>query len=366
VHDFLVNEVIARPPEPAYRMERLGVLMRAAEHDPVEAWGVLNPACARGRDGELYLFPRLVAEGNYSRIGRARVLYDDHGVPVDVERLGIVLEPDQSWERNATTAGVEDPRITFVAALDRYVMTYTAYGPLGPRIGMAVSDDLVRWQRLGTALFQYDPGLGVDLNLCPNKDALLFPEVVPDPEGRLAYAMLHRPTWDLGSIRQGEGTPLPYGLSDPRPGIWISYVPVEDVQADIRALTRLGQHRLVALPEHPWEAVKIGGGAVPERTEDGWLMVHHGVAGRLRPGAAHQHGLSYAAGAMILDADDVSRVLCRSTDPLLAPEDSEEREGIVPNVVFPTAMDMLPGGDAHVFYGMADSRIGVALLTRTD
>jgi beta-1,4-mannooligosaccharide phosphorylase len=53
---------------------------------------VLNPAAARGRDGELYLFPRLVAEGNYSRIGRARVRFDD-GRPDGVERLGVALEP---------------------------------------------------------------------------------------------------------------------------------------------------------------------------------------------------------------------------------------------------------------------------------
>ncbi len=83
--------------QPPYVIERIGVLMTADATDPNEAWGVLNPASARGRDGHIYLFPRLVAEGNVSRIGRARVICDDEGVPRSVERLGIILEPEESW-----------------------------------------------------------------------------------------------------------------------------------------------------------------------------------------------------------------------------------------------------------------------------
>jgi beta-1,2-mannobiose phosphorylase / 1,2-beta-oligomannan phosphorylase len=167
---------------PPYRLERLGVVMEPLPGEPREAEGVLNPASARGRDGELYLFPRLVARGNYSRIGRARVRFDEGGTPSGVERLGVVLEPDEAWEQNPVTAGVEDPRITFVESLDAYVMTYAAYGPLGPRIGLAVSHDLVTWERLGPVSFIYQPSLRTDLNLYPNKDAMFFPEPVP---GRL-------------------------------------------------------------------------------------------------------------------------------------------------------------------------------------
>ena len=54
---------------PPFALQRLGVVMEPRPGDPAEAWGVLNPAAARGPDGALYLFPRLVAEGNYSRIG---------------------------------------------------------------------------------------------------------------------------------------------------------------------------------------------------------------------------------------------------------------------------------------------------------
>jgi len=97
--------------------------MEPSADDPREAEGVLNPASARGPDGDLYLFPRMVAKGNFSRIDRARVIFDKGGKPSGVERLGVVLEPDEGWEQNSVTAGVEDPRIVFMAGLKAYVMT---------------------------------------------------------------------------------------------------------------------------------------------------------------------------------------------------------------------------------------------------
>ena len=57
--------------------------------------------------------------------------------------------------------------------------------------------------------FEYQPELDADLNLFTNKDVVYFPEAVPGPDGRLAYAMLHRPTWDLGEITGGSDVFLP-------------------------------------------------------------------------------------------------------------------------------------------------------------
>src|ERR687885_1625192 len=128
-------------------LRRLGVVMKPAPGDPREAEGVLNPAAARGPDGRLFLLSRLVAPGNYSRLGLARVVTDRRGDPLGVEQLGVVLEPEVPYELNPRTGGgVEDPRVSYVAARGLYVMTYTAYGPDGPRIAMAVSRDLARWQ----------------------------------------------------------------------------------------------------------------------------------------------------------------------------------------------------------------------------
>ncbi len=350
-----------------FRMERLGLLMSPIAGDPAEALGVLNPATARlGED--VILFPRMVAAGNYSRIGRARVVFNPTGIPVDVERQGLVLEPREPWEVHAGGGGVEDPRITFVPRLGRWLMTYAAYGPFGPRIGLAASADLERWERLGPVSFAYDPGLATDLNLYPNKDALLFPEPVAGPDGRPAYAMLHRPIWDLSLGRPGEDESLPAGLTDTRPGIWVSFVAAEAVEADLRALARLGGHRLVALPEQAWEGLKIGGGTPPIRIAEGWLVLYHGASGTPTRDLTPPPDLRYSAGALVLDAADVTHVVARSAEPLLEPELAEERSGVVPEVVFPTAIETAHGdGPAayDVYYGMADSRIGVARLRRS-
>jgi len=337
--------------------------MEPSPGDPREAEGVLNPASARGPDGDLYLFPRMVAKGNFSRIGRARVIFDKSGTPSGVERIGVALEPDEAWEQNPVTAGVEDPRIVFIPGLHAYVMTYSAYGPLGPRIGIAVSRDLVKWERLGPVSFAYQPSLKTDLNLYPNKDAMFFPEPVPGRDGRPAYAMLHRPMWNLSPDSSAVALPPPVGVTDPRQSIWISFVAADLVDRDVRALTRLDQHRQLAQPLQPWEATKIGGGTPPIRVPDGWLIIHHGVTkGEAPPGG--RVPVRYVAGAMVLDPQDVTRVVSRSHDPLLEPETEEESKGIVDNVVFPTAIDVHDGGEADVYYGMADFRIGAARLRR--
>ena len=117
--------MIATPGRP-FQMTRLGLVMEPEPANPLEAWGVLNPAGARGPDGAYYLFPRLVAQGNYSRIGRARVLFDGRGNPARVERRGCALEPQQPYERTTQGGGVEDPRVSYVQPLGLFVMTYTA------------------------------------------------------------------------------------------------------------------------------------------------------------------------------------------------------------------------------------------------
>ena len=74
------------------------------------------------------------------------------------------------------------------------------------------------------------------------------------------------------------------GLGDPRPGIWISYTPADAAGKDVRALAHVRSHRLVALPEYAYEAVKIGAGPPPLRVGEGWLLIHHGVSGTLAQG----------------------------------------------------------------------------------
>lgn len=347
-----------------YTLVRLGVVMAPLPGEALEAEGVLNPASGYTPDGRLHLLPRLVAKGNVSRVGLAEVELRD-GVPAGVTRRGVVLAPDEGWERGASHAGVEDPRVTWVPGLGMHLMTYVAYGPLGPRLALAASTDLRSWRRLGPVQFAYEPGLDTDLNLFPNKDAVFFPEPVPGPDGQPCYAMLHRPMWDLGWIRDGETVYLPAGITDERPGIWISYVPADEVKADIRALARPSGHRCVALSAYPFEEVKIGAGPAPLRVEEGWLLIHHGVTGHVpKSWQPTEQRVRYSAGAMLLDPADPSRVLARTPEPILSPETEDELSGTVPNVVFPTAIEKVDGVH-YVFYGMADAKIGVARLDRT-
>lgn len=347
-----------------YALTRMGVVMTPEPGNDLEVEGVLNPGSGRDQDGTLYLLPRIVASGNISRVGLARVVITD-GVPTSVEREreGVVLEPDRGFEYGVGHAGVEDPRVTFIPRLGRHVMTYVAYGPLGPRTAIATSTDLRSWHRLGPAHFLYEENLDIDLGLFHNKDTVFFPEPVAAPDGVESFAVLHRPMWDIGETAPGEGVRLPAGVDDPRQSIWISYIPVDLVLADIRNLTLWRQHRFVAGPEFAFEELKIGGGPPPLRVPEGWLVLHHGVTGTIDSAFAQQKNVNYRAGGMILDATDPSRVVDRTPDPLLEAETDEERSGIVPNVVFPTAIEEIEG-QLWVFYGMADTQIGVARLDR--
>ena len=347
-----------------YRLTRLGVLMSAEPGAEFEAEGVLNPASGRSPDGRLWLLPRLVAAGNVSRVGIAEVLVRS-GRPAGVRRDGVVLAPDAGWERSHDHAGVEDPRTTWIDSLGVHVMSYVAFGPLGPRPAVAVSGDLRSWRRLGPVHFEYQPDLDADLNLFTNKDVVYFPEAIPGPDGRLRTPCC--------TARHGTSARSPAaatsscrpGLDDPRPGIWISYTPADAVLKDVRALAHVRSHRLVALPEYAYEAVKIGAGPPPLRVGEGWLLIHHGVSGTLAQGWGPQRHVRYSAGAMLLDPDDPGTVLARSPSPLLEPLAAGELDGAVPNVVFPTAIEEIDG-QRFVFYGMADSSIGVARLDRME
>ena len=160
-----------------FQLRRLWPIMKPEPGNPHEVEGVLNPATVRGPDGQLYLFARLVARGNYSRIGVARVIFNGGGDPSGVERLGVALEPEAEYEMRADGGGgcVEDPRISFVEPLGKYLMAYTAFSPSGPRIALAISSDLFHWERLGLASF--GPYQDIELDGVDDKDANFLPRL---------------------------------------------------------------------------------------------------------------------------------------------------------------------------------------------
>ena len=346
-----------------FTLKRIGMLMEPRAGDPNEVEGVLNPAAVRGKDGQLYLFPRLVARGNYSRIGIARVLFDAAGDPTGVERMGIALEPEADYELHGNGGGCEDPRITYVEPLQHYVMTYTAFSRRGPRIAIAISDDLLHWRRLGLATFS--PYRGIPFDGVDNKDASMFPVLIPGVFGRPAVALVHRPLFPGTRPEEKVCQPHPRSRDDHRECIWISYSRMATKGEEHLLCQFVGHHRL-ACPAAAWENLKIGGGAPPVMCRHGWLLLYHGVHEIPTQSPVAGHKLCYSAGAMILSTEHPNRIIYRSPKPVLAPVDARELHGTVENVVFPTGIDRrddLGTPDRFdVYYGMADNRIGVARL----
>ena len=205
--------------------------------------------------------------------------------------------------------GIEDPRITPMD--DAFYIAYTAFSRHGPRVAIGRTRDFREFERIALA------------TEVPNKDAVLFPQKI---RGR--YAMLDRP----GGYHGVPGA------------IWIQYSP------DLR---HWGDARVVLGPEPGWGSTKLGVSTPPVRTERGWLVLYHGVRST---GA----GTLYRVGAMLLDLEHPERVLGYASHFIFGPEEIYERTGDVPNVVFPCGLIVEPDGRVKMYYGAADTCIGVA------
>lgn len=347
-----------------FKLHRICTIMEPEVGNVYEVEGVLNPAVTRGPDGELYIFPRMVAKNNYSRIGIAKVKFDKNGDPVGVERLGIALEPEMDYEKRPNGGGgCEDPRITFVKSVEYYIMTYTAYGPDGPRIAMAQSKDLLTWERLGLVCFTlYKP---LDFNNVDDKDASFFPTELPSPHNHTSIAMLHRPLFPESipekTVKLGSNRPI----DSHRESIWISYLNLVSGKETCLECAKFTSHYCLAHPVYEWESLKIGAGAPPILTKHGWLMIYHGV--RKHSGCTEENPkYTYSAGVMVLSEKEPQKIIYRSCEPVLTPELDDETIGVVGNVVFPTGTDRRDDigkpNRIDVYYGMADNRIGVAKM----
>jgi predicted GH43/DUF377 family glycosyl hydrolase len=351
-----------------FQLQRLGMLMEPEPGNPQEIEGVLNPGVTRGPDRHLYMFPRLVAQGNFSRIGIARVKFNQAGDPCGVERLGIALEPEADYERTPHGGGgCEDPRITFVEPLQRYVMTYAALSSIGPRIAFAISEDLFHWKRLGLATFA--PYEGIDFVHVDNKDASLFPVAISNHCGKMQMALLHRPLFPGTRPEETACCKGPRAVDLDHESIWISYCPMPKEGEKPEHLGLFNSHHRLAAPVAPWARLKIGAGTPPILTRHGWMIVYHGVSEM--PGSSNvAHHFCYSAGVMVLSKKHPHSVLYRSAEPILTPTLPQERIGTIGNVVFPTGIDRrddIGSPDRFdVYYGMADNRIGVARLDLPD
>lgn len=234
-----------------------------------------------------------------------------------------LISPDCDFDR----WGAEDARITTFEGT--HLITYTALSEPafgaedGVRIGLASTDD-----------FRSVTKHGIVGPMQRDKDAVLFPERVGNK-----IALLHRI----------------------HPDVQIAYF--DDLDHLIHHDDRYWQQHMARLDEHvvmrprpnSWEDKKVGAGPPPIATDDGWLLIYHGVD--------HHH--VYRGGLALLCRDDPQRILARVPFPILEPEREYERVGDVPNVVFPEGAAVIDGM-LHVYYGAADKVIGHASASLSD
>ncbi len=340
------------------KVSRLGTVLEP-DGNPSEIEGTLNPAATRSRKGELLLYPRDVGRANISRIGLVKA--QSKGDWFTFARDGFALIPQAPYElRPSPGYGCEDPRACFVPVLDAYVMAYTAYGPEGPRVALALSEDGFEWKRLGLMRFNR-PGMHIG----DDKDAAFFPEPVRSPKGVECLAFYHRPMLHLSAVDGRAAIPMIERLPfHDRESIRIGYVALEPVLKDRSNLLDVCESTLVMSPDAEWGSLKLGAGTPPVRIDEGWMSLFHAVD--VVDDKSTKPKLKYSAGIMIHDLQRPHRLLYRSPKPVLAPESYQERKGIVDNVVFPTGIDPRPDIGPRTFdiyYGMADYSIGSARMT---
>jgi beta-1,2-mannobiose phosphorylase / 1,2-beta-oligomannan phosphorylase len=281
-----------------------------------ESHAVFN--CSVLNDGKsIHMLYRAIGEYQdyVSRIGYAE---SSDGLSF-VRRSEAVLSPEEDYERY----GIEDPRLTIIG--DLAYITYVVLSNFVKRdpsasTALAMTEDFSSYKRLGIITV---PG-------SDNKDAVLFPKLNGESKSK-KYFMLHRPSNWVGPH---------YGTDTP--SIWIG-------EGD--SVTNFVKHSLLLKPEQSWEALKVGVGMSPIRTSKGWLVIYHGVSMER----------VYSAGALLLDLTDPSKIIGRTKEPILKPETSYEKNGDVPNVVFPTGACILDH-NLYVYYGGADKVCCVATI----
>lgn len=199
--------------------------------------------------------------------------------------------------------GIEDCRVATME--DGFYLTFTEVSPVAVGVGLIITKDFKTYERKGMIFPPH------------NKDCAIFEEKING-----VYYALHRP-------------------SSPELGgnyIWIAQSPDR---------IHWGNHKCIAVTrQDKWDSARVGAGAAPIKTPEGWLEIYHG--------ADHHH--RYCLGALLLDLNDPSKVLARSTEPIMEPIAAYEKTGFFGNVVF-TNGHYVEGDTIKLFYGASDEVI---------
>jgi beta-1,2-mannobiose phosphorylase / 1,2-beta-oligomannan phosphorylase len=286
---------------------------------PWEASHVLNPTAIE-IDGDIHILYRAVGPENTSVIGYART---QDGSRI-IERLPEpIYTPRADFEQKQAgptdNSGCEDARIVRIG--DRLYITYTAFNSVtAPRVAESsinVADFLnKRWNWTMPELISPE---GVD-----DKDACIFPSQIG-----ARYMILHRVEHHVcadfvSSLNfRNEKLTRCIQIFGPRPGMW--------------------------------DSEKVGIAGPPIKTQAGWLLFYHGIT------AAHE----YSLGAILLDAKDPTILIGRTSQPIMTPTEPWERNGWIPNVVFPCGQ-VVRGDTIYLYYGGADHAVGVATASLSE
>jgi predicted GH43/DUF377 family glycosyl hydrolase len=275
---------------------------------PYSINSVFNPGAALV-DGTTVLLCRIEDRRGISHLTVARSA--DGCTNWQVEAKPLIsddpTDPTSCW-------GVEDARVCYVEELGGYAITYTAYGPSGPCVALAVTSDFRTVEPYGVIMPPED------------KNASLLPRKI---NGN--YILFHRPVSMLAD----------------RADVWLSR------SADLRSWTA-SEPVLQSRSGPWWDATRIGLGPPAIETPHGWLAVYHGVKQMVSTAI-------YRVGLMLLDLDNPTKVIRRTPGWVLGPEADYERVGDVPNVVFPSGLvHDREADELRVYYGAADSTIALA------
>lgn len=312
--------------------------------------GVLNPA-AIDHDGIIYLFYRAVSKGNHSTIGLCKLkdplkVYERNDEPV--------IFPQHDYESH----GVEDPRLVKIDKI--FYLSYTAFDGVNALGAIACSEDLVEWKKKGIVVPQitYDEfrhlaeskgninqkylryNILKSTNDKPDKNifiwdknVILFPKKI---NGKFYFLHRIKPDIQIACVEN---------LEDLNSEFWQKY------------FLKFNESIVIA-PKYKHEVSYVGGGCPPIETDDGWLIIYHGVYDTVK-------GYVYTTCAALLDLKNPSKLIARLPYPLFKPEHPWELKGEVNNVCFPTGA-ILRKNQLYIYYGAADERIGCASVNMTD
>jgi predicted GH43/DUF377 family glycosyl hydrolase len=275
---------------------------------PYPVHTVFNPGATLLPDGTTLLLCRAEDRRGHSHLCAARSADGIGGWVIDREPTLCAApetHPEELW-------GIEDPRITFVPELGKYIIAYTAFGKGGPGVALASTEDFRTFERSGVVMQPDD------------KDAALLPRRI---DGN--FALIHRPMGDASAH------------------IWISLSP---------DLTNWGTHRplLLARKGSWWDANKVGLSPPLIETPEGWLMLYHGVRHTCS-------GALYRLGVALFELERLDHCIARGASWIFGPETIYEREGDVGNVAFPCGLTVGADGDTiHLYYGGADTCVALA------